>query len=159
MLDALVGLQIEVDPGVDAALAEVAVERAVVAEFLEQLAEVAEVGADAIGRDGRVLPALPGVLLAGDAGGRPEARLADLPQVLFLGLVVEELHRRRVGHRLQAVHQLAGLVVGLFLGLAAELDQEPAAPFGQQRDVLRVNALLLHVARPGRRPAPPGRSA
>ena len=44
VLDALVGLQLEVDPGVDAALAEVAVERAVVAELLEQLAEVAEVG-------------------------------------------------------------------------------------------------------------------
>ena len=46
---------------------------------------------------------------------------------------------------LQAVHQLAGLVVGLLLGLAAELDQQPAAALGQQRDVLRVDALLLHV--------------
>ena len=145
MLDALVGLQLEVDPGVDAALAEVAVKRAVVAELLEQLAEVAEVGADAVGGDGGVLPALPGVLLARDAGGGPQARLADLPQVLLLGLVVEELHRRRVAHLLQVVHQLVRLVVGFLLGLAAELDQQPAAAFGQQGDVLGVDALLLHV--------------
>ena len=45
----------------------------------------------------------------------------------------------------EALHQLAGLVVGLLLALAAELDQQPAAPFGQERDVLRVDALLLHV--------------
>ncbi len=97
VLHALVGLQLEVDPGVDAALAEVAVERAVVAVLLEQLAEVAEVRADAVGRHGGIFPPLPGVLLAGNAGGRPQARLADLPQVLFLRLVVEQLHRRRVG--------------------------------------------------------------
>ncbi len=40
-LDALGRLQVEVDPGVDATLAEVAVERAVVAVLFEQLAEVA----------------------------------------------------------------------------------------------------------------------
>ena len=146
MLHSLISLQLKVNPGVDAALAEVAVERAIVAELLEQLAKVAEVGADAVGRHGRILPPLPGVLLAGDAGGRAQARLADFPQVFFLGLVVEELHGRRVAHPLQMLHQLAGLVVRFVLALTAELDQEPAPPFGQQGDVPGVDALLLHVS-------------
>jgi hypothetical protein len=96
VLHALVGLQLEVDPGVDAALAEVAVERAAVAELLKQFSEVAEIGADAVGRDGGVFPTLPRVVRTRDAGGRPQARLADLPEVLLLRLVIEQLHRRRV---------------------------------------------------------------
>src|SRR5262249_62097762 len=88
--EALVCLQIEVDPRVDATLAEVAIEGPIVAVFLEQLAEVAEIITELERVDRRVFPALPCVLVAGDPGRGAEARLADLPQVLFLGLVVEE---------------------------------------------------------------------
>ncbi len=92
MPDALDRLQIEVDPRVDTPLAEVSIQGAVVAVLLEELAEVDEVILELVGMDGRVLPPLPGVLVAGDPRGCAEARLPHFPQVLLLGLVVEELH-------------------------------------------------------------------
>ena len=67
-------------------------------------------------------PCRPGIRAVG-----PEPRLADLPQVLFLGLVVEELHRGSLRCSFSRSMQRAGLVVGLVLGLAAELDQQTTA--------------------------------
>ena len=77
-------LQVEVRARVDAALAVVAVERALVAVLAGELAEVAQVVAEPLRRDGRVLPALLRVGLAGDERGRAETRLAHLPDVLLL---------------------------------------------------------------------------
>ena len=67
-------VEVEVPAGVDAALAVVAVERALVAVAVGQLLQLAQVLAEALGRDRRVLPALVRVGLAGDERGRAEAR-------------------------------------------------------------------------------------
>ena len=58
--DALDVGEVEVDARVHATLAEVAVQRAAVPVLVEQLAEVAQVLAQSLGRHGRVLPPLPG---------------------------------------------------------------------------------------------------
>src|SRR5206468_9686851 len=116
--------QVEVPAGVDAALAVVAVERALVAVLVRELGETPQVFAEALGRDGRVLPALVRVLLARDEGRGAEPRLAHLPDVLLAGRVVVELHRRRrPAVLLQVAHEGARLLVRLLLRLAAELDQ------------------------------------
>ena len=128
VLDALDGLQVEVDPGVDAALAEVAVERAVVAVLLEQLAEVAEVGADA-DRGGRRNPpspprrpsrrgcgrSRPGPTRGPSTGALPRPRRRTASSTAALCIAFS-----------RSISSL-GLVVGLVLALAAELDQQPAA--------------------------------
>ena len=91
-LDPGVAHQVEVPARVHAAVAVVAVERALVAVLAGQLAELPQVAAELLGRHCRVFPALVGVRLAGDEGGRAEACLADLPDVRGLLLVVVELH-------------------------------------------------------------------
>src|SRR5437016_13429527 len=71
-------LQVEGDPGVDAALAEVAVDCDLVAVVVAQTAEIGDVGTDALGRDGRVLPARP-VVAARKTGDGPHRRLPHGP--------------------------------------------------------------------------------
>jgi hypothetical protein len=73
------GLEIEVMAHVDAALAEVAVHGALVAELVHQRIDGAEIGAELRGIDGGVFPAFPASAFAGDEGGRTEAGLADVP--------------------------------------------------------------------------------
>ena len=73
------GHEVEVDPAVDAAVAEVPVHRGPVVVAAEQLAEAAQVGAEAVGRYRRVLPSLPVVILARDERGGAEPGLADVP--------------------------------------------------------------------------------
>ena len=130
----------------DAALTVVAVERALVPVLVGELGEAAEVLAQPLGRDGRVLPALVRVLLAGDERGRAEPRLAHLPDVLLARGVVVQLHaRRRPAVLLEVAHQCPRLRVGLLLRLAAELDQQPAAAVGEHRALVLVDAEQRHV--------------
>src|SRR5204863_6313566 len=84
--------EVEVPARVDAALAVVAVKRALVAVLRGELAQPPQVLPDTLGRDGRVLPALVRIRLARDEGGRAEARRAHLPEVLLRLRVVVELH-------------------------------------------------------------------
>src|SRR5579884_1811705 len=76
LLNALGGKEIERDPRVDAALPEVAVERAFVAVLLVQFAEVAQIAAHLLGRDRRILPALPCRRMARYERARAETRFA-----------------------------------------------------------------------------------
>src|SRR5205823_2726570 len=66
LLDSGLALEVEVPARVHAALPVVAVEGAVVLVLPGQLAQAAEVRAELRGRNGRVLPALVGVGLAGN---------------------------------------------------------------------------------------------
>ena len=143
--DALGGLQIEVDARVHAALAEVAVERARVVELGHQPAEPAQVLAEARGRDGGVLPALPVLGFAGHERRGAERRLAHGPDVLGLDRIAEQPHRRRARARSEPLHQPCGLRLGLGDGVGAELDVEPALPVRQQGEALRVQVLLARV--------------
>ena len=92
---------------------EVSVDRGVVAELEEQLAERAQVLAHPLGRDGRVFPPRPGIGLAGHERRRSEARLADVPEVPLLDRVGD--HARARGHvgSLEAREEAAGLVLRL----------------------------------------------
>jgi hypothetical protein len=62
--------RIEVDPAVDAAVAEVTVERGPVVVAVQQRVEVAQVLAEALRWHGGVLPSLPVVALAEPVRGR-----------------------------------------------------------------------------------------
>src|SRR5581483_1793748 len=117
--------QLEVDPGVDAPLPEVAVQRAPVVIAVEELPEVAEIRAELVDGDRRVLPAFPRVVRAGDARGRAEPGLADAPDDLLLTLLVEQLRRRRMRALRARVDHAPPARVGLLLRIPAELDQQP----------------------------------
>ena len=137
--------QVEVDPAVDAAVAEVPVERRPVAVLVEQRAEAAQVVAEPLRRHRGVLPAGPVVALARHVGGRAQAGLADLPEALLFGDVVEQLHLRRGRVAAQRLHALFGACVALLARVGAELDQQPALAVGQQRRLALVLPLLHHV--------------
>src|SRR5262249_23920996 len=55
-LNAVCGFEVEGDAGVDAALPEMAVKRAFIAEVLHQLAQIAKIASKFFGRNRRVLP-------------------------------------------------------------------------------------------------------
>src|SRR5207244_3087762 len=90
--DALMRDEVEVPARVDAALAVMSVEGALVAVFRGEPPERAQVVADALRRDRRVLPTLVRICLAGDERCGAETRLANLPEVLLAPRVVVELH-------------------------------------------------------------------
>src|SRR5919108_1173128 len=73
--------QIEIDPGMDAALAKMAVERAMISVAVEKIAQVAQISADFLRRNRGVLPALPGIALSRSKGRGAEPRFADLPNL------------------------------------------------------------------------------
>ena len=137
--------EVEVDAGVDAAIAEVPVEGAAVSEAVQEAAEVAQVVAQTLGRDGGVLPPLPRAGLVGHQGGGAEARLPHLPHRPLLGRVLVELHGRCVARLVEVGHEAAGQLVGLLLGVGPELHEQPAAPLRQQAELTGVHALGLHV--------------
>src|SRR5207249_11863413 len=89
-LDPLCRLQVEADPRVRAALAVVAEEDALELVLVEQPLEVAQVGAELLGRDRSVLEGGPGLELAGDAA-RADRGLADEPHELLLARVLDQL--------------------------------------------------------------------
>jgi hypothetical protein len=61
LVDAVDGVEREVDTAVDAPLAEVSVQRRVVAEPVEQVPKVAAIGTNLVGRYGGILPAVVAV--------------------------------------------------------------------------------------------------
>ena len=133
------GVEVEVDAGVHAALAEVAVERAVVAVLSSSARSRAGSRRARSGGTARVLPALPGVGLAGDVGGGAEARpRAPSRSACSLAASSNSLHRRRAPAALQRRASSCGLAVGLVL--ACRRRTRPAAsrlPSGSSVDVRR----------------------
>ena len=92
LLNAVGGLQIERQPGVQTAVAEMAVERADIIVFVHQLFELAQISAELIGRHGRIFPAFVVVRFARDARGRAQPLFAKMPDDSLLLRVVEEPH-------------------------------------------------------------------
>src|SRR5581483_4829447 len=60
--------------------------------------------------------------------------------------VVEELHTGRIALFLQLLHQLACLVVRLFLALSPKFDKKPSSPLRQKIYILRVEPFLPHIS-------------
>src|SRR5439155_16939108 len=130
----------------DAALAVVAVQRAVVLVLPGELAQPAQVLTEPLRRDGGILPTFVRVGLARDKSGCSEPRLPHLPALLLLLRIVEELDPLgRVRALLLLSDEIVRLALCLLLVGAAELDHEPAASFGHQLDVLWVKANRFHV--------------
>ena len=92
--DAFFRLQVEVEARVHAAIAEVAVERAFVAELGHHLAQVAEIAAEFFGRDRGVFPSFPVQRLAGHVRSGAEAGFANVPDALGPCAGIQ-LHLRR----------------------------------------------------------------
>ena len=130
-LDAGGALEIEVHPGVDAALAEVAVVDAPVPVVVEDLLEVAKVGAELVRMDGGVLPVALGVHVPRGAAVADGA-LAHLPRADILGLVEQSPARRSAARRRapRAPRGPLGRRVGIVL---AELEVQPRPPVREQR--------------------------
>ena len=177
----------EVDAHVQAAVAEMAVGDAVEAVAGQQGLELAQVGAEALGRDGRVLPAGPGRRPGRAAAAEPGPVLADAPDGgrLRPGRAgpVRPARRRPAAavSRAAAASASAGVAPG-------QLGQQPAAALGEvgngpapapdHLDDAGVDALEGHRvhaagprrrrrrrrpcpgsrARPGRSPPAPGRA-
>ncbi len=120
--DAVFRLQVEVDAGVHAAVAEVAIERAFVTVGGHHLAQVAEISAKFFWRDGGVFPAFPAHRFTGDVRSRAKSRFANFPNAFDLLLVDVETHVGRVRTAAKRLHQAAGLGFGLQRGFGAEFD-------------------------------------
>ncbi len=139
-LDALGGTRVEGDAGVDAAVAEVSVERGLVAVAVDQCLEFAQVVAEAQRIDRGVFPAddrIRFIGMDGQRGGRGRG-FADGPDALA--------HRRvgdQPGRGLHDACGLAGIMVdqgpglraGGINGFGTELDHDPGIARRQQRDV------------------------
>ncbi len=89
--------EIVVHARMHAGMTEVPVEGAIEMMVLHQLAQVAEVGAQLLGSDGRVFKAFPAQRFAGDVRGHAQAGFADVPNAAGLAGVGEEAHIGRSG--------------------------------------------------------------
>src|SRR5437867_3022290 len=80
------GVEIKIDTRMDAAVSEVAVEGAFVAEAVIKRAKLSEIGSQARGRDRRVFPAFIAIPRAGNKSGRRQRRFPNSPDIrCFLG--------------------------------------------------------------------------
>ncbi len=136
--DPVGGGEVEIEPVVDAAPTEVAVDGGPVAGTTVELEQSAQVIAEPVGSDGRVLPAGPGDPPIGQAGSRPEGGLAHSPQHRLMGSVGHERRRRRRRRPGETADEAPGLAVGFVLVGSAHLDEEPCLALGQGVDAARV---------------------
>ncbi len=134
------GNQVEVDPDVHAAVAEVAVVGAPPAVVVHQLAELPQIRPELLGRHRGVLPAGPGLPAVRAAGEDPRPGLPDAPQ---------GPHRGRVGDDPAGPPGLRGAGrdglgrrFGFGPGAAAGLDEQP--PFAVRQQLVPL------IGRPGR---------
>ncbi len=127
-----------------AGVAEVSVERAFVVEVGHHLAQVAKISAEFFGSDGGIFPAFPVQRLAGNVRGCAQTGFANLPDAACLRSR-EQLDVRRSGAAAKRVDQALGLQLGSGERLAAELDHQPSAAFGKQREAFRIDAFRALV--------------
>jgi hypothetical protein len=139
------GQQVEVDAAVDAAVAEVTVDRGAVPVAVHERTEAPQVRPQQRRRHRRVVPSLPVLTLAGDEGGGPAPALADAPELDHLGRAVEQPHRHGRVAAGQSFHALAGVGVALLDRLSAELGHQPPLALGQKRQRRGVHVQPAHV--------------
>ena len=141
VLHALRRAEVVVHVGMEAALAEVAVEHGEVVVLVEQFVEVAEVRAELFGVDGGVVPAAPGDGRgAGDAADA-EAEFADLHGGLLLLGIFEEAEADLVAVVfLGPAHGFVGLFRCVLGRVAAKLDQEPGVALREELEAGHVLA-------------------
>ena len=127
-------MEVEVDAHVDAAVAEMSVEGAGVVVLVEERANVAQIAAEFFGSDSGVVPALPLGWCAGSEGSGAGTALAQIPDDGgLLGRV--ETHGGRVGHLLEAGHEVLSEVLRMLAVVGAEFDEQDAPAGWEQIDV------------------------
>ena len=131
-LDTCLRPQVKTNAAVDASLAKVPIESALILVGFEQPAQISQVVAQMLRRNRRIFPSWPGIRLSGHRGAGGQPRFAHLPDLALLHRVAEELHRRCITLPLQFLHEEPGAIIRLSPALAAKLDEEPAASRRQQ---------------------------
>src|SRR4029077_12168834 len=111
-----------VDSCMQATLADMSVQSAAIVIFFEKFPEIAQISADFVRRNGGVLPALPCLILSGNAGRCAKARLANLPDDMFFLPLVIEFHRWNDLWKTEIVHQPPRFGIGFLFGFAAKFD-------------------------------------
>src|SRR5205823_10983184 len=111
--NALFRLQVEVQPGVHAGVAEMSIERAFVVELTHHLAQIAKVASQLFRSDSSVLPAFPVQWLARHVRGDSETGLANLPNAFGL-LAREQPSIWRTRATLECVGERLGLRFSFF---------------------------------------------
>ena len=117
----------EVDADVQAAVAEVPVEEACQAVRSEKRLEFADVGAEVLRRNGRILPSRPGGVARRGAAAQARAVGADAPQLPRFGPGGADVHGvsgRCVGQGSRPRH-------GVDVPLGPDFDEEPPGSGGQ----------------------------
>ena len=141
LADAFGGFEVVIHARVHAGVAEVSVERAVVMEVLHQPAQVAEVGAESLGRDRGILETFPAQRFARNVRSHAQTGLTDIPNAPRLPWIGEQAHVGRSCRAIEPLHQIARLRFGLGDSVCAEFDYQPAAAFRQQRQAFEVHTL------------------
>src|SRR5690242_5724931 len=124
--DAVAGLQIEVDAGMQTSLAEVAVECAGVVVAVDERAQVAQIVRELLRWRGGIFPARPCLRRARDACGGAKARFAHLPDQRRLARVFNQTHCGWMLTALEGIHRAARHAPRLILRIRAKLDEQPA---------------------------------
>src|SRR5690242_4391477 len=102
LVNALSGLQIEIDSRMKTALTEMSVQRTMIVVTIEQRPELTQIVADLILRHSGVFPSFPGVGLAGNSGSRAKPQFTHPPNEMFLLRIIKEFHRGSVTRRTKA---------------------------------------------------------
>ncbi len=124
--------QVDVQPYVHAALAEVPVRRAPQSVAAQQGAEVPQIRAEAVRRNRAVLPAGPGLAAAGQPGGEAGRVLPHAPQGALRGRVGDDQVPGGAAGAGRAA-QRVGAGGRLLRRAAADLGEEPGPAVGQPR--------------------------
>src|SRR5687768_5318717 len=91
--DTLLAFEVEAHLHVNAAVTEMAIERGLIVEFVEQGAQIAQVWSQLLRRDGRIVPTFPAGKRAWNSGGGSWSRLSDFPDSFGFTTVVDPRQR------------------------------------------------------------------
>ena len=146
--DACMGLEVERDARVDAAVAEMAVERGLIIEAVDQLLELAQIIAEPQRIDRGVFPAdrRIGRCRVERQRGRRGAGFADRPDRSLLRGVGNQPCARRIGFAHVMIEQRLRLRGRCFNRVGAEFRHDPRAAFRQPRDVVEPQAARAQAA-------------
>ncbi len=147
---------VEAEPGpqVEAALAEVAVDRPLERVVAEQVAELPDVAGEPVHGDGGILEPGPGRRAVGESRRPAGAVLPGAPQGGPLARVVEDERGGRTSAPPDRRLEPRGMVTGGGRRLAAGLDQEPGAARRQPHVVVAAREELVAQALHGERARP-----
>src|SRR5579885_129531 len=134
--------QIERNPAMDEAIAEVAIDRSLIAVSMKECLEVAQIIAEHLAGHGGIFPAVPSLWHARNMGRCAERRFAQLPNFVLLALVRNDF--RRMALRAHGLCGFIGFACCIGFVFTSEFRDEPAIAIRQHRDVFGMNVLAPH---------------